>query len=305
MIGIRTRAAQAFAKTALTFMTIAIANIGVSRPAVAERLVIGVAKLASAGPVSVAIERGYFAEQGFEPTLKYFDAAQPIAVAAASGDIDVGATGLTAGFYNMAAQGVLKIVAAQSHEKPGYQSNAVIASLKGYDGGLTSLHGLAGKSIGIAAVGSMTHYALGLIAEKYQIDLKTIRIVPLQTIPNMVSALRGGQVDGLVVPSTAAIPLLKEGQAKLLGYVGDEAPWQIGAVFTSTRTASEKRDFVTRFIAAYRKGTRDFFEAFSGPSGKVVDGERLKVSLRLSRNIRDNRRRRLKKSFPMSTPMRA
>lgn len=113
-----------------------------------------------------------------------------------------------------------------------------------------------------------------MIAEKYRIDLKAIRIVPLQTIPNMVSALRGGQIDGLVIPSTAAIPLLRDGQAKLLGYIGDETPWQIGAVFTSSKTASEKRDFVTRFIKAYRKGTKDFFEAFDGPSGKAVDREK-------------------------------
>ncbi|WPO43251.1 ABC transporter substrate-binding protein [Tardiphaga sp. 42S5] len=268
------RLPKAIARAALLLAAIAASSFGLSHSAAAEGLVIGIAKLASAGPVFVAIDRGYFTEQGFEPVLKYFEAAQPIAVAAASGDIDVGATGLTAGFYNMAGQGVLKIVAGQSHEKPGYQSNAVIASLNGFNGGLKSLENLAGKSIGIAAVGSTTHYALGLIAEKYRIDLKAIRIVPLQTIPNMVSALRGGQIDGLVVPSTAAMPLLRDGQAKLLGYVGDETPWQIGAVFTSSKTALEKRDFVTRFITAYRKGARDFFEAFNGPSGKTVDGER-------------------------------
>ncbi|MCA1410957.1 ABC transporter substrate-binding protein [Bradyrhizobium sp. NBAIM20] len=245
----------------------------------ADRLVIGVAKLASAGPVFIAIERGYFQEQGFEPSLKYFEAAQPIAVAAASGDIDIGATALTAGFYNMAAKGVLKIVAAQSHEEPGYQSNAIIASLKGYDNGFNSLGALAGKSIGIAAVGSTAHYSLGLFAEKYQIDLKSVRIVPLQTIPNMISAVRGGQVDGTIIPSTAAIPLIKSGEAKLIGYVGDETPWQIGAVFTSTKTATERRDVVTRFIAAYRKGTKDFFEAFDGPSGKTMKGEKSDIVL--------------------------
>jgi NitT/TauT family transport system substrate-binding protein len=296
------RLPQALAKAALLLLTLAVTGIGALRAAAAERLVVGVAKLASAGPVFIAVERGYFAEQGFEPALKYFDAAQPIAVAAASGDIDVGATGLTAGFFNMAAQGVLKIIAAQSHEKPGYQSNAVIASLKGFDSGLQSLQGLGGKSIGIAAVGSTTHYALGLIAEKYRIDLKTVRIVPLQTIPNMVSALRGGQVDGLVVPSTAAIPLLKEGQAKLLAYVGDETPWQIGAVFTSTRTAAEKRDFIARFLSAYRKGTRDFFEAFNGPSGKLVDGEKAEAVLAIVSKYTGQPSASLKEIIPYVDP---
>lgn len=130
------RFSKAVARAALLLTAITVSAFGFSHSVLAENLIIGVAKLASAGPVFVAIDRGYFAEQGFEPVLRYFEAAQPIAVAAASGDIDVGATGLTAGFYNMAGQGVLKIVAGQSHEKPGYQSNAVIASLKGFNGGL-------------------------------------------------------------------------------------------------------------------------------------------------------------------------
>ena len=60
-----------------------------------ERLRVGVLRLASSGPVFIAFERGYFRDQGFDVELKFFDAAQPIAVATASGDIEFGVTAFT------------------------------------------------------------------------------------------------------------------------------------------------------------------------------------------------------------------
>ena len=51
---------------------------------------IGVLRLASSGPVFIAQDRGYFRDQGFDVELKFFDAAQPIAVATASGDVEFG-----------------------------------------------------------------------------------------------------------------------------------------------------------------------------------------------------------------------
>ncbi|HYC15208.1 MAG TPA: ABC transporter substrate-binding protein, partial [Stellaceae bacterium] len=67
----------------------------------AEKLRIGVLRLASSGPVFVAEDKGYFAAEGLEVELRFFDAAQPVALATVSGDIDIGVTGLTAGFFNL------------------------------------------------------------------------------------------------------------------------------------------------------------------------------------------------------------
>ena len=63
---------------------------------------IGVLRLSSSAPVFIAQDKGYFREAGLEIELKFFDAAQPIAVATTSGDIDFGITAFTAGLYNLA-----------------------------------------------------------------------------------------------------------------------------------------------------------------------------------------------------------
>ena len=48
---------------------------------------LGVLKLTSSAVLFLGVEKGYFKEFGIEPELVYFQAAQPIAVALASGDI--------------------------------------------------------------------------------------------------------------------------------------------------------------------------------------------------------------------------
>ena len=86
----------------------------------ADRVSVGVLRFVSSGPLFLAVERGYFKEQGVDVDLKYFEAAQPIAVAAVSGDVDYGLTAFTGGFYNLAGQGQLKIIGAQSKEAKGF-----------------------------------------------------------------------------------------------------------------------------------------------------------------------------------------
>ena len=105
-------------------------------------------------------------------------------------------------------------------------------------------------AVAVTQVGSSQHYALGLLAEKYGFDLKTVRILPLQSGTNEATAVVGGQVDAALVPEAYVRVALAQGEAHLLGWVGDETPWQLGAVFAAPRTADARRDTVERFLAA-------------------------------------------------------
>ena len=252
-------------------MTLSLAMAGNS---VAEPIGIGVLKLVSSGPIFIAVDRGYFAAEGLDPTLKFFDAAQPVSLAVVSADIDVGVTGLTAGFFNLAGKGALKIIAAQSREEPGYHLIAYLAGNRAYAGGLRALADLPGHSVALTQIGSTFHYSLGLIADKLGFDLARLKLVPLQSIPNMVSALQGGQVDAALIPATAALPMVARGDAKLLGWMGDETPWQLGAIFTAPKTIAGRRPLLEKFLRAYRKGAQDFHAAFltKGADGKPIEG---------------------------------
>ena len=188
----------------------------------AEHVRIGVLKLSSAAPLFLAKDRGYFEQEGIDAELKFFDAAVPIAIAAVSGNIDVGFTGFTGAFYNLAGKGGLKVIAGTAREAPGFQNTAYVASKRAYDAGLRTLADLPGHSVGITQTGSTFHYSLGLIADKLKFDIATVKVVPLQSLPNVAAAIKGGQLDAALTAATTIAPVVASGDAVVLGWVGDE-----------------------------------------------------------------------------------
>jgi NitT/TauT family transport system substrate-binding protein len=235
----------------------------------ADHIKIGMQKVP--GPVFIALDKGYFAAEGLEAEPVFFEAGQPVAVAAVSGDIDFGIAGFTGGLYGLAEQGALKIIGGQTREVPGFHANTVVASQKAYAAGLKSFKDLPGHSVAVTQIGSAFHYDLGLLAEKYHFDLKSVRILPLQTNPNAVAAVSGGSADAAVSIISYLAPAIERGDVKLLGYIGDETPWQLVGVFVATKTASERGPLIERFLRAFRRATRDYHDAFTGPDGKRQD----------------------------------
>jgi len=62
----------------------------------AEHIRVAVVHSLGPAPVFIAAGKGYFAEEGLDAELVFFESAQPVAIAAAAGDVDFGCTGMTA-----------------------------------------------------------------------------------------------------------------------------------------------------------------------------------------------------------------
>ncbi|MBW7971921.1 ABC transporter substrate-binding protein [Bradyrhizobium sp. BR 10289] len=237
----------------------AITALGTARAEDALKAKVGVLRLSSSAPVFIAQDKGYFREAGLDVELKFFDAAQPIAVATTSGDVDFGVTAFTAGLYNLAGKGVLKVIGGMSREKAGYPLIGYFASNNAYAAGLKTPKDLAGKRVAMTQVGSSFHYSLGLLADKYGFKLADVKIVPLQSLSNAAAALKGETVDAALLPISTARRLMDEGGAKFLGWVGDETPWQLGAVFASPKTMTNKA-LVTKFLGVLAKADREYHD---------------------------------------------
>jgi NitT/TauT family transport system substrate-binding protein len=230
---------------------------------------VGVLRLSSSAPVFIAQDKGYFRDAGLDIDLKFFDAAQPIAVATTSGDIDFGITAFTAGLYNLAGKGTLKVIGGMSHEKAGYPLIGYFASNKAYAAGLKTPRDLAGKRIAMTQVGSSFHYSVGLLADKYGFKLADVKLLPLQSLSNVTAALKGETVDAALLPISAARKLVDDGEVKQLGWVGDETPWQVGAVFASPKTLTNK-PLVTKLLAALERADREYHDVILAG---VADGK--------------------------------
>jgi NitT/TauT family transport system substrate-binding protein len=240
----------------------------------ADRVSVGVLRFVSSGALFLGLEQGHFTAEGIDVDLKFFEAAQPIAVAVASGDLQFGLTGITGGSLNLAGKGGLKFIASQGAEKKGFVGNMLVASNKAAAAGLTSFDKLAGASVAITQVGSTFHYQLGQIAAAKGFDLHKITMKPLQSIPNMVAAVKTGQVDAAILPPHIAGPMVAAGEVTAIGPLSDVADYQYGALLAAPKLLTEKRDMVVRFVNAYRKGLHDYNAALfrTDASGKrIVD----------------------------------
>jgi NitT/TauT family transport system substrate-binding protein len=243
---------------------------------------IGVLRLSSSAPVFIAQDKGYFREAGLDVELKFFDAAQPVAVATTSGDVDFGITAFTAGLYNLAGKGTLKVIGGMSREKAGYPLIGYFASNNAYAAGLKTPKDLAGKRIAVTQVGSSFHYSLGLLADKYGFKLADVKIVPLQSLSNAAAALKGETVDAALLPVSTARKLMDSGGAKLLGWVGDETPWQLGAVFASPKTLANKA-LVTKLIGVLARADREYHDVIlaSVKEGKAAINDKTRPLLEI------------------------
>lgn len=233
-------------------------------PARAETIKLGTAKIAATGPIYIAQDKGYFAAEGLTVEVNYLEVAQAIAVAVTSGDIDIGNSAFSAAFFSLAGKGALKIIGGQARDVSGFKTFAVIASNKAYDGGLKSFADLGGHAVANTQAGSALQYVLSLIAAKYNVDTRTLRFLPLQSLPNVLTAVIGGQADTAVVTGFLAVPAVSRGDVKLLGWTGAEVSYQAGGLYIAAKTADQRSDMLQRFLRAYRKGAQDYHDAFTG-----------------------------------------
>ncbi|HVA11666.1 MAG TPA: ABC transporter substrate-binding protein [Stellaceae bacterium] len=238
----------------------------------AETIKLGTAKIAATGPIYIAQKKGYFAAEGLSVDVVYFDVAEGISVAVTSGDIDIGDSALSAAFFNLAGQGALKIIGGQARDVPGFRTFAVVASNRAYARGLKSFKDLGGRTIAITQAGSGLQYSLSLIAAKYGVDLASLRFVALQSLPNVLPAIIGGRADAAVITGFLAVPAVARGDMNLLGWTGDEASYQVGGIYVSTKTADTKAKTLEAFLRAFRKGAQDYHDAFAGADEARHDG---------------------------------
>jgi NitT/TauT family transport system substrate-binding protein len=262
-----------FLLPALALVAIAALPAVTVRPAkAADHIKVGVVRSLGGASIFVAKEKGFFDAEGLEAELVLFDSAQPIAVAATSGDIDFGTTGMTAAFFTLAGQGALKLIGAGTWEHPGFQSIGFLLSNQAYAGGVKSFKDLGGHSVAITQLGSPLHYDLARVVEKYGVDFKTIRVLALQSNQNVASALTGGQADAAVQTAANAYPLVQRGDARMLGWVGNELPpGQSEGTFTGTKVANERPETVKHFLNAVRRAERAWDDAFTDASGNRQD----------------------------------
>ena len=163
-------------------------------------------------PVFIALERGYFAEEGINVELAPFPGGSDPVVLTASGQLDVAIAGAGPAFWNALAQGLPITVIAPGHQEGNPVATPLMISTETCRSGeIGSVADLAGKRVSVNARGA-TEYWLNAALSTGGL---TINDVDVQTLafPDAVAALESEAIDAAMVGEPLATQAEQQGIA--------------------------------------------------------------------------------------------
>lgn len=221
---------------------------------------LGLLKLNSMAACFIGIDKGFFKAEGLDIKPIWFKSAQPIAVATASGDLDVGAAGTTAGLWNSIGGGMnIRVVAGRAWEWPGYKLVGLLADTEKWQEGMKSLKDLKGKRVGITQFGSTFHYMLGNIVEKQGMSLEDFKVVALGGVRTMRDTVISHQIDSAFLVEPFITPLVQEKQAEVMLWVGEHMRYLIGVVIYGDKFMKNRKAAVA-FMKGYVKSCQYYHD---------------------------------------------
>lgn len=224
-------------------------------------------------PVFVAVEKGFFEEEGIkiEWVGEMYGGPQMI-TAVATGSADAGTAAITS-LANARASGMK--VKGVADVQSSFEDAPVHIWFTLEDSGIDSAQDLVGKIIGVNTFGAAFHYISLEYLKKNGISEDNVEFVTVPH-PNMEQALRSSQIEvaGMVDPFTARIESIG-GVKRLFTTVDAMGETQVVVVFFSDKFINEQPEAVTSFIRAYKKAI-DFI--YSNPEeAKQVFSESLGI----------------------------
>jgi NitT/TauT family transport system substrate-binding protein len=206
-------------------------------------------------PVMVALEKGYFADQGLDVTLAPLAGGADMVTLTANGDFDIGIGGAGPAFFNAIDRGIeLDIIAPLHFERPPQSTPLVVSRERFENGEITDVADLEGLRVSVNARGA-TEYWLDQALRTADL---TIEDIDLQTLPfpDVPAALESGALDGAMLGEPLATRAVQEGLVSILAedFISDFQPT---FVWVNPQFAEENRDVVVAFLAAYLQASRD------------------------------------------------
>jgi NitT/TauT family transport system substrate-binding protein len=210
----------------------------------------------------VALDQGFFAEQGIDLDLPRFDSAGNMIGPLGAGQIDAGSGAIGAGLWNAVARGVdVKVVADGGHVEPGFPQQELVVRKSLLDTGrVSSAADIKGLTVGMSVRGTSVEYAIVKMLEKNGLTMADINPVEMPPTEFAV-AMMNGKVDAAFAIQPSLTTLLSQEIAAHLMYDWEATPDnQSLALLYSPQFAAS--DLAVPFMVAYLKGIRLYDDAF-------------------------------------------
>ncbi len=220
--------------------------------------------------IFVAMEKGYFKEEGLDIKLERFSNTADMVAPLSSGQIDVASGAPTLGLFNGALRGLpLKLVADKGRNSKGHGFNAIVVRKDLIESGkVKSAADLKGLKIATASLHSPMEQQLEIALQKVGLTNKDVEIQNLG-FPDMITAMDNKAIDGaLMIEPFIAIAAKRGVGVRFMG-VDDIAPdFQIAGVIYGPDFVAKHPDAAKRWMVAYVRGIRDYLVAVGSKEGK-------------------------------------
>ena len=229
---------------------------------VLTKLHVGLVVSVSDAGFFIAIDKGYFRDQGIEIEVERFDSAARMVAFLGTGQLDVGGGAPGAGLFNAMARDIpVKIVADKGHIEPGHGFEAMIVR-KELTGVLKSAADFRGKKVALSARDIVPEVDLDAFLRTGGLTINDINVITL-AFGDMGAALGNGSIDAAQVIEPFVTQIVDKGLGVILKRNDEVVQYQqVAVVLYSPKFASYNPGLARKFMLAYLRGVRDYNDAF-------------------------------------------
>ncbi len=227
-----------------------------------ETVKLGDLSAISNAAIYIAIEKGYFKEQGIHTEISSFASAAKMVPALVVGELEVSVGSASAGLFNaVAQQAPFRIVADKGQTREGYGFSLLTARKDLVESGqVKTFRDLKGKKIAILAKANIQHYLVGKMAEEVGLTINDVELTFLDA-PSQVTAYETKAIDAAYAVEPWAARFAERGVAvrfRTPDQVKGLGPVQVGVIIYSGKFIKERRPVAQRWMNAYLKGAELF-----------------------------------------------
>ncbi|HLY66035.1 MAG TPA: ABC transporter substrate-binding protein [Chloroflexota bacterium] len=232
----------------------------------ATKLTIAGAQIVPRAGIDVGVAHGYFKQENLDLDIVPLQSAPDQVPLLATGKVDAGITGPSATHFNALAANVpVKFEAPCGESSPdGKVANLTLMLRKELhdNGQVKTVKDLAGRNIAIPSVDSVGYATVGGLLEKAGLTLNDVKLVTPMAFGDMLPALANGKVDAATVTEPFITQSIQKNIAVILSGDNDVMPLRLGCIVMFGQRLVDDKQLGLRFLRAYMRGVRDYYDAF-------------------------------------------
>lgn len=246
----------------IALIVLAYGLSGTSGAAALDKVTISSVVSLSLSPVFIAVDRGYFRDEGIDPVVISTPLATDAINMTANGQTDIGATATGVSLFNAGLRGLdLKIVGSMAvHPAPTTVIPLLIRKDLWDSGAVRSGKDLKGKVISTNSPGGSIEYKLALIMARYGMTIADVRETGLGQ-PDTIIALEKKAIDAAILGEPYATDAIHRGFAVLDIDDSKEAAGDLGSVIVYNKSfMANRHDVAVRAMRAMMRAAKDLQE---------------------------------------------